>query len=241
VDVHSDSADLPFEVIPVIDLMGGQVVHARRGDRTHYLPLSSVLCKSARPADVAEGLLSLFPFRRLYVADLEALAGRGRQRHALDSIARAVGNVQLWIDAGLRCRADLAEVQRGGTAVLASESLTEAAAWNLIETVGHDAILSLDFRDGDFLGPPGLLRHPERWPRRLIAMNLARVGSDLGPDVARIETLYRLAPAARVYAAGGIRRAEDMAPCRCAGAAGVLVATSLHDGSITAADLAAMA
>jgi phosphoribosylformimino-5-aminoimidazole carboxamide ribotide isomerase len=102
-------------------------------------------------------------------------------------------------------------------------------------------ILSLDFREGEFLGPPALLQQPGRWPQRLIAMNLARVGSGLGPDLARVRLLRTLAPAARVYAAGGVRSASDLHDCRRTGASGALVASSLHDGRLSASDLAGLA
>ena len=48
-----------FEIIPVIDLMGGVVVHARSGERDSYRPLTSPLAASAEPAEVVRGLLTL--------------------------------------------------------------------------------------------------------------------------------------------------------------------------------------
>ena len=66
-----------FEVIPVVDLMGGLVVHARAGERDRYRPLESPLAASSEPADVVRGLLALHPFRSLYIADLDAIQGRG--------------------------------------------------------------------------------------------------------------------------------------------------------------------
>jgi phosphoribosylformimino-5-aminoimidazole carboxamide ribotide isomerase len=68
-------------------------------------------------------------------------------------------------------------------------------------------------------------------------MNLARVGSALGPDLELIAALRRLAPRSRWYAAGGVRNGLDLRRCREAGAAGVLVASALHDGRISRADL----
>src|SRR5215203_2024938 len=50
---------------------------------------------------------------------------------------------------------------------------------------GGDAILSLDFRGEDFVGPPSLLDDPSLWPCAVIAMTLARVGTSTGPDLLR--------------------------------------------------------
>ncbi len=184
------------------------------------------------------GLLGLGPFRSLYVADLDALLGGPPQLAALDALRRAAPQLRLWIDAGIRARPDLAPIAERGTVVLASETLSAPAGDTLLQDRDH-AILSLDFREQQFLGAPDLARQPWRWPARVIAMNLARVGSRLGPDLARIAALKQLAPDARIYAAGGVRSAADLDACRRAGASGALVASSLHDGRLGRAELAA--
>jgi len=51
-----------FQSIPVIDLMAGRVVHARRGDRAAYGDLVSPLCATCRADDVVDGLLAVHPF-----------------------------------------------------------------------------------------------------------------------------------------------------------------------------------
>ena len=71
-----------MDIIPVIDLMGGQAVHAKLGRRDEYRPLQSRLCRTSRPLDVAEALLALYPFRTLYLADLDAIRG-GRAQFAV--------------------------------------------------------------------------------------------------------------------------------------------------------------
>jgi phosphoribosylformimino-5-aminoimidazole carboxamide ribotide isomerase len=57
-----------MQIIPVIDVKNGIVVHARGGDRAKYQPLASPLAESAAPVDAVAGLLGLFPFDTLYVA-----------------------------------------------------------------------------------------------------------------------------------------------------------------------------
>jgi len=222
----------------VIDLMGGLVVHARRGDRAHYRPIRSSLCDSARVEDVVPALLGLHRFARLYIADVDALLGRAPQWSAIDAVRRIAPSLSLWIDAGIRNRRDLTAIAERGTPVLASESLTAQAAGKLLAACPH-AVLSVDYRGERLLGEPALLERLPRWPSEVIAMNLARVGSGQGPDLKHIATLRRLAPRSRLYAAGGVRNALDLLRCREAGAAGVLVASALHDGRIKPSDLAA--
>ena len=67
-----------MDIIPVIDVRHGVAVRAVAGDRACYRPLETPLAASADPLDVARGYLSLYPFRSLYVADLDGIEGRGR-------------------------------------------------------------------------------------------------------------------------------------------------------------------
>ena len=68
-------------------------------------------------------------------------------------------------------------------------------------------------------------------------MNLANVGGESGPDFLLLEELQRRKPEAAIYAAGGVRGKNDLLELARRNVAGALVATALHNGSITSADL----
>lgn len=224
-----------FEIIPVIDLMGGVVVHARAGDRERYRPLAgSRLCDGAEPAAVVAGLLALHPFRRLYIADLDAIAKRGGHAEATAGLAARFPGLELWVDAGVADAAAVAVVERSGArAVVGSESQGDTRL-----LAGLDrAILSLDMRGAERLDPAGLFDRPELWPDDLIVMTLSRVGSGRGPDIEALEAVRARAPQRRVWAAGGVRAGGDLHQLRQIGCAGALVATALHDGRLDAATL----
>jgi phosphoribosylformimino-5-aminoimidazole carboxamide ribotide isomerase len=121
-----------------------------------------------------------------------------------------------------------------GHVVLGSETQTDA---DLAHRLAKDprVVLSLDFRGADFQGPPDLLTNPGSWPERVIAMTLDRVGSDGGPDLDRLRAVK--STARKVYAAGGVRDAADLHTLAEAGIAGALIASSLHNGRLTAEDL----
>lgn len=225
-----------MQVIPVIDLKGGTVVHARMGQRALYRPIETPLASTSDPVDVARGLLSVHPFATLYVADLDAIGGRGDNRAALARLRQAFPQLTLWVDSGI---AGIATAtgwlqQDFGHVVLGSETQCDTA---LVAHFADDtrAVLSLDFRGDDFQGPPALLTQSERWPRRVIVMTLDRVGSHAGPDLDRLRAIK--ASATEVYAAGGVRDAADLRALADAGIAGALVASSLHNGRLTGADL----
>ncbi len=231
-----------MQIIPVIDLKGGVVVHARMGQRALYRPIETPLARGSDPVDVASGLLSVHPFATLYVADLDAIEGTGDNRAALQLVKQAFPQLMLWVDSGIADYEGAAGwLQQGlGHLVIGSETQTDAA---LAYHLGENArvVLSLDFRGPDFLGPPALLEQSDAWPQRVIAMTLDRVGSHAGPDLGRLRAVKAAAKSRSVYAAGGVRDAADLRALAQAKIAGALVASSLHDGRITAPDLRQMA
>ena len=222
--------------VAVVDLMGGQVVHARRGERAAYRPVASRLVRGAGPLAVAQALLDLFPFEVLYLADLDAILGQGGNTETLAALRRRFPAPDLWLDAGIATAEGLEACRASGfTPVLGSESQRGP---DLLDAARDcNAVLSLDFRGGVPLGPAEIFDRCDHWPRRVIGLDLARVGSGLGPDLDLLTSVRQRAPEAEVYAGGGVRDAADLEALRAAGAAGALLASALHGGDITAEDL----
>jgi phosphoribosylformimino-5-aminoimidazole carboxamide ribotide isomerase len=223
-----------MEIIPVLDLKDGKVVHARQGQRDTYQPIVSRLSSTSAPDDVLAGLLRLRSFTKVYIADLDAIGKKGEHAQIVSELAHEHPAVEFWLDDG-RTAPAAPNVSDNIRRVLGSESVHDIEAFRVADAT---AILSLDFRGSDFLGPPDLLEQPSLWPNRIIVMTLARVGSSDGPDLERLAMIKQRAGARRLYAAGGVRGAADLEALRRAGAAGVLVASALHDGRLTPADLA---
>jgi len=228
-----------MEVIPVIDLKDGVVVHARMGMRSAYAPIETPLSPTSRPNDVARGLLSIFPFETFYVADLDAIENKGDNNAALRQLSVEFPDLVFWVDAGI---SDVHHAERWleaglGHLVLGSETQRDC---ELIRYLcrNNRTILSLDFRGDAFLGPASLLNDPNTWPAKIVVMTLARVGSASGPDMNRLATIKSRVVNGQVYAAGGVRDANDLAFLARVGIAGALVATSLHNGKLTGAQIA---
>lgn len=230
-----------MKLIPVIDLLNGQVVHAREGRRDQYLPIHTPLCASSHPADVVGALLALHPFPILYIADIDAILHRGENLATIRELRLQFPHLQFWVDQGLAtCRA-LSEWQAAdlGRAVIGSETL---AAPDVLEAALHlshlQPVLSLDFKSSGFAGPDWLLGQPALWPATVIVMSLPRVGSSHGPDLQQLQSILQMAGNRQVIAAGGVRHPDDLhqlAQCR---AAGVLLASALHSGQVNADVLA---
>jgi phosphoribosylformimino-5-aminoimidazole carboxamide ribotide isomerase len=118
-----------------------------------------------------------------------------------------------------------------GRPVIGTETLAEKTLLSQPEARG--AVLSLDFRGPNLVGPSDLMERPQLWPQDLILMSLHRVGSSTGPAMDLLARCRALAPHHRFYSAGGVRDLHDLATLQAAGAAGVLLASALHDGHIT--------
>lgn len=228
----------PTQLIPVIDLLGGQVVRGKGGQRATYRPIVSALCRSSDPVVVGRILRAHCATDRLYLADLDALMGGRVQTAVLRQLLLALPEVrELWLDAGFADAAAAAAVAGAlGTAlarrvlpVFASESLRSRAALADCFVRHPEAVLSLDRRGSERLDPAGCWDAPALWPQRLIVMTLERVGTGLGPDLQTLAEVQLRAPSAWLVGAGGLRSAADLAAATAAGAAGWLVASALHD------------
>lgn len=231
-----------MKIIPVLDLKGGQVVRAEQGRRDDYRPIVTPLSGSADPVAVARGLRSLHPFSTFYVADIDAIEGRVPNDDATARLAAMPEALELWLDAGFSDGSQLAATLAMPRchAVLGSESQRDAA---LLDRFRNHAglILSLDFFQDGFRGPPLLLEEPDLWPHRVIVMTLARVGAASGPDFSTLAEIKAKAGARMLIAAGGVRNEADLRQLSSLGIAAALVSTSLHNGKLTSGEIAALA
>jgi phosphoribosylformimino-5-aminoimidazole carboxamide ribotide isomerase len=223
-----------LDIIPVIDLKGGQVVRAQRGERHLYAPIKTPLSPTSRPRDVVAGFLGLHQFRAIYVADLDAIEGRSRDAACVTELEAAFPDVSFWVDAGIGTSVQLTAWlgAHRGDLVLGSESLRDDSLIARLSALPR-SLLSLDFRGEEFQGPAQLAEDETLWPQRVIVMTLGRVGSHAGPDLDRLRQISTKAVGRHaIYAAGGVRGPADLQVLEQAGLAGVLVASALHDGVI---------
>jgi HisA/HisF family protein len=232
-----------MRIVPVLDLKGGVVVHARRGQRAGYAPLHSPLVEGCEPVEVARALCAACRTGTVYVADLDALAGAPVAEAMLAGLAQVA---EAWVDAGATTPARAAALARAGAArnVLGTESLgpTVPAKCRLPDSAPPLA-LSVDLREGRLISPDPELagRDPAAAAalartlgvRELLVIDLARVGSGSGPPLRPVSELAAALPEVAIYAGGGVRHDADLRALESAGAVGALVATALHEGRIT--------
>lgn len=230
-----------MQVIPVIDLLNGEVVHARKGLRQTYQPMQSPLCPSSDPLTVVAALLAIHPFKQLYIADLNAIQKLPNKTSSnfasVAQISLAYPGLELWLDAGFKQSEDLLEWQTLNVRIiLASENFHDMQDY-LALSQQHEFILSLDFFSDGFHGPLALLKETQNWPKHVIIMSLPDVGSNLGFNKTRLEQITQSKKGIHFYAAGGVRDEQDLLSLKALGMHGALVASALHNQQISGASL----
>ncbi|MGD0961128.1 MAG: HisA/HisF-related TIM barrel protein [Methylomonas sp.] len=222
-----------MQIIPVIDLKDGQVVHAMHGDRSLYQPIRqhSILTAGNDIDSVLNGFLKLFPFQTFYIADLNAISGAGHHAGLIESVLKAYPERSFWVDNGCQLNALPTQYPNNYKPVIGTESQLSPP-----HPVSRPFILSLDYRR-QALGLEEWFTATHFWPQEVIVMTLSRVGSRLGPDVDKLAALKKSCPEKNFIAAGGVRHPADLSSLLELGMAGVLAATALHSGTLSVTEL----
>lgn len=231
-------------IIPVLDVMGGQVVHAIGGRREQYRPIQSRLTDSTNPSFVSRALIAATGAEELYVADLDAIACGTISPSVADLLAETM--TPIWIDAGFGPRLDVCAVQptRGISPVVGFETCRTPKSFRPRE---RDIAFSIDLRGGELVGDwqawrlanerdaLGLARQVVALGgNRLIVLDISRVGTGTGCGTDELlEAIRTEFPDIELITGGGVKTWDDIDRLGKAGADAVLVASALHDGTLT--------
>lgn len=232
-----------MKVIPVIDVLNGKVVHAVRGKRKEYQPLTSVLTKSADPLIVAQTFRTL-GFKKIYLADLDAILGKHPCYTLYNSIAE-MAKLELMVDAGVK---DLSTAKKMlnnqvtniiiGTETVPNKEFIQNSVGKF--TAGK-LILSLDLIGDNILSnnkifqsknPLSLLQeYKEIGIQEFIILDLSRVGSKEGLNIDFLKKAQTVLHN-NISVGGGVRDIADLIELERLGITNALVATALHSGKI---------
>ena len=240
-----------MRIIPVLDLMEGQVVRGVGGRRDAYRPIESPLVASAAPADVASAFVGRLALSEAYVADLDAIAG---QPPSWDVYRRLIDRgLRLWVDAGISDTSRAAELasfrhgQESLVGIIAGlESLPDVQTLSQFrEIAGEERFLfSLDMKNGKPITSVPAWRDATAehiaqealglGVRRLIVLDLAQVGMSEGVRTGALcRHIRRLDASLEITAGGGVRGLDDLHSLADAGCNAALVASALHDARIS--------
>lgn len=242
-----------MEIIPVIDLLNGVAVHGIGGKRSEYRPLKSEIAVSPDPSVVLRAYERLPQVTSCYIADLDAIQKRELNRCVLAELARS--RLKLIVDRGVRTSSDVEELFDLGIeiAVVALESLPELqTAADLVSQFGSRRMtFSLDLKNGRPLAANDILAKAD--PLEILAdivgigfssviiLDLADVGAKSGLSATYLcARARRDFPDVSVITGGGIRSVADLQHLRDLSIDGVLLASALHNATISAHDLDAL-
>jgi phosphoribosylformimino-5-aminoimidazole carboxamide ribotide isomerase len=242
---------MTFNVIPVLDIMHGQAVHAIAGRREAYQPLNTLLAEGSQPLDVARGFRDRLGFSTLYLADLDAISGGAPASRLYEKLIEE--GFELLVDAGLVDQSTAKELleRPNLNLVVGLETVRgpDAASAILNFAGSSRVVFSLDLVEGC----PRVAAGGDWWNstpdqiakrvielgyKRLILLDLARVGTGRGPSaVGLLGRIKESASSSRILVGGGISGIDDLRLLKCEGASGALVGSALHDGRIGSNEL----
>lgn len=231
-----------MDVIPSVDILGGEVVRLELGDparKTVYGddPLSVAKEWAAQGAT------------RLHVVDLDAALGSGDNTRAVEDVVRGAGvavqvaggirtfdRVHAFLDAG----ADRIVI---GTAALSDPSFLERA----VDVIGARLVVAPDARGGRVqiagwtkdTGEDVVIaceRLADAGVARLLVTDIGKDGMLSGPNVSLL-TEVAVAAKVPVIASGGVSSIDDLRELAAvAGIEGAIVGKALYDGRLSLAD-----
>lgn len=231
-----------FEVIPAIDLLGGNAVRLSQG---RY---DAATVYDSDPAKVA-GRFAAAGIRRLHVVDLEgAKEGRPVQGDAVKRILEAVGSVPVQLGGGLRTIEGVDEALDWGlgrvilgTAALRDPELVKRSAAKYPAQI----VVGIDARDG-LVSVEGWLeasettavdlakRFEDAGVAAIVYTDIARDGMLTGPNIEATATLAE-AIAIPVIVSGGVASNEDVvraAQFKDKGICGVIAGRAIYTGDV---------
>lgn len=239
-----------MQVIPVLDLLQGQVVRGIGGERHRYQPVVSRLTQSSQVDAVADAIRQTFGISELYVADLDAIQGRSLNRPAIEGLRQA--GFRLSIDAGFQTLEQMESLagDSGDTVILGLESLPRLELLEqAVERFGLNRVLfSLDLKHGQPLARSSELasvsavevirRVLDVGCRRLLILDLADVGTGQGTSTIELcRHARQLDRDIEIWTGGGVSGQDDLQRLSREPIDRVLVASALHDGRIKAGEL----
>jgi phosphoribosylformimino-5-aminoimidazole carboxamide ribotide isomerase len=243
-----------MQIIPVLDLLDSVVVRGVGGRRDEYQPVVSQIAPSANPLDVAEAFRDTFGLDTFYIADLDAIL-HGQPNHDVHSQLRDAG-FKLLIDGGIKNAAEADTLLTSG----ATKVVAALETWPLLSSLEllarrigpEQLIFSLDLKGGvpvrrfsDLISTDPVDIGAvviEAGVREMIVLDLADVGVGTGVSTGALcESLRDFAPRLRLIAGGGVRSVADLDQLQSQRIDGCLIASALHNGAISAEQIATFA
>ena len=229
-----------IEIIPAIDIIGGQCVRLSQGDYSR----KSVY--SASPVEMASRFVDA-GFRRIHMVDLDgAKSSAPRNLAVLEQVAAIPGAEVEW-GGGLKSEESLRDAFRAGASYAVVGSLAARDPELMGEWIGgfgaDRIVLGADVRNGIIavngwkenleLSIVDLIRKLSEYGlKQVISTEISRDGMFGGTDVALYSTLMELFPDIILTASGGIGSLDDIRELDALGVPRVIVGKALYESRL---------
>ena len=220
-------------IIPVIDLKDGIAVSGKSGKRETYKPLKTVFHNSSDPIAIAIALKEA-GFKRIYVADLDAIEGKGLNL----KVAREMNHIiPVMLDSGLNSSDDAEKIlDTVEKVIIATETLNSLEDLELLFSLfpKQNLVMSVDVKEGNLLGNhinadfKDIIKIiKEIKPLEVILLDVSRVGTEKGFNHELVKKFIDLETS--LILGGGVRD-QDILELTEMGIKNFLVGTALHSG-----------
>ena len=234
-----------IELIPAIDIIGGQCVRLTKGDYDQ----KTVYRNS--PAEVANEFEEI-GFKRLHVVDLDG----AKSKHIVNEqvLKTITSKTQLTVDfgGGIKTDEDIEKAFAAGTSMVTIGSIAVTnpdlfMGW--LEKYGADRIiLGADVRHGkisingwkedsseDLL--PFLKKYVDAGVRNVLCTEISKDGTLAGPAVELYQSMMAAYPELHLIASGGVSSIDDIKALEAAGIPAVVFGKAIYEGKINLNEL----
>ena len=234
-----------IELIPAIDIIGGQCVRLTKGDydqKTVYRD---------SPAEVAKEFEEI-GFNRLHVVDLDG----AKSKHIVNSevLRRITTDTQLVVDfgGGIKTDEDIKKAFVAGASMVTIGSIAVTdpdlfMGW--LEKYGAERIiLGADVRHGkisingwkedsseDLL--PFLKKYVDAGVKNVLCTEISKDGTLTGPAIELYQSMMAAYPELHLIASGGVSSIDDIKALEAAGIPAVVFGKAIYEGKINLNEL----
>lgn len=237
-----------MEIIPAIDLIGGQCVRLTEGDFARQTTYDS------DPLAVAQRF-EQHGLRRLHLVDLDG--ARAKRPVNLPVLERLARHTSLTIDfgGGLQHEDAVRQAFDAGAAQITAGSVAvrePATVLHWLQAFGAErVIIGADFRDqhiainawaeqSDRPLPEFVMQYLQAGARTFVCTDVSKDGKLQGPALDTYRQLRAELPAAQLVASGGVTTLADLEALVALGMHGAIIGKAIYEGTISLPELQAL-
>ena len=218
-----------IELIPAIDIIGGQCVRLTKGDydqKTVYRD---------SPAEVAKEFEEI-GFRRLHVVDLDG----AKSKHIVnDEVLRAITtDTQLTVDfgGGIKTDEDIEKAFAAGSAMVTVGSIAVTQPDLFMGRHGKISINGWKEDSAEDL-LPFLQKYIDAGVRNVLCTEISKDGTLSGPAIGLYSEVMEAYPELHLIASGGVSSLDDIKALDAAGIPAVVFGKAIYEGKIDLREL----